>query len=34
MYVVGSTKSRTHSVFESVQMSQVERELTGVISVY
>jgi len=34
MSVMGSTKSRTQSVFESILISQAGRELTGVISLY
>jgi len=34
MAVIGSAKSRTQKVFEIIQMSQVERELIGVISLY
>jgi len=34
MSVIGSTKSRTQRVFKSIQISQVGRELTGVISLY
>jgi len=34
MSVVGSAKSRTQRVFESIQISQAGRELTGVISLY
>ena len=31
---IGSAKSRTQRDFESIQISQAERELTGVISLY
>jgi len=34
MSVIGSAKSRTQRVFESIQISQVEIELTGIISLY
>ena len=34
MSVIGSAKSRTQTVFESIQISQAGRELTGVISLY
>ena len=31
---IGSAKSRTQWVFESIQISQVERELIGIIFLY
>jgi len=34
MFVIGSAKSRTPRVFESIQISQVGKELIGVISLY
>jgi len=34
MSVIGSAKSRTQRVFESISISQAGRELTGVISLY
>ena len=34
MSVIGSTKSRNQRVFDSIQISQAGRELTGVISLY
>jgi len=34
MSVIGPTKSRTQWVFESIQISQMGRELTAVISLY
>ena len=34
MFVIGSAKSRTQRVFETIQISQVGRELTGVMSLY
>jgi len=34
MSVMGSAKVRTQRVFESIYISQAERELTGVISLY
>jgi len=34
MSVIGSGKSRSQRVLESIQISQAERELTGVISLY
>jgi len=34
MSVIGSVKTRTQRVFESIHISQAGRELTGVISLY
>jgi len=34
MSVIGSAKSRTQRVFKSIQISQVGRELIGVISLH
>jgi len=34
MSVIGSAKSRTQRVFESIQISQAGREFTGAISLY
>jgi len=34
MSIIGSAKVRTQIVFESIQISQAESELTGVISLY
>jgi len=34
MSVIGSAKSGRQRVFESIQISQAERELIGVISLY
>jgi len=34
MSVIDSAKLKTQRVFESIQTSQVEREFTGIISLY
>jgi len=34
MSLIGSAKSRTQRVFESIQISEAGTELTGVISLY
>jgi len=34
MSVIGSAKSRTQRLLESIQISQAGREFTGVISLY
>jgi len=34
MSVIRSAKSRTQRVFESIQISQAGRELTGIMSLY